>query len=89
MDPQEFTKNLIRYLRHVLVLKINPQLESQLEASLTKEQLEHMKQQSAAFDEKLLVQTVERFMEAENKMKYTSIIQLPLELAIIESCGIV
>lgn len=89
MDPQEFTKNLIRYLRHTLVLKINPQLDQMFESELTKEQLDRIKEQVDKFDEKLLVQTVENFMEAEQKMKYASIIQLPLELAIIESCGIV
>ncbi|MBI2098421.1 MAG: DNA polymerase III subunit gamma/tau [Candidatus Colwellbacteria bacterium] len=88
MDPQEFTKNLVRYLRHTLVLKINPQLEKMFENEFTKEQLERMQQQSQQFDEKLLPRIVENFMEAEQKMKYSSIIQLPLELAIIESCGI-
>ena len=55
-------------------------------SELTKEQLERMQQQAEQFDEKLLPSIVERFMEAEQKMKYSSIIQLPLELAIIESC---
>lgn len=85
MDPQEFTKNLIRYLRHTLVLNINPQLDTMFEAELTKEQLDRMKQQAEQFDGKLLPQIVENFMEAEQKMKYSSIIQLPLELAIVES----
>ena len=86
MDPQEFTKNLIRYLRHTLVLKINPQLGTMFETEFTKEQLDRMRQQAENFDEKLLPRIVESFMEAEQKMKYSSIIQLPLELAIIESC---
>jgi len=86
MDPQEFTKNLIRYLRHTLVLKINPDLSKMFASELTKEQLERMQQQAEQFNEKLLPSIVERFMEAEQKMKYSSIIQLPLELAIIESC---
>ena len=86
MDPQEFTKNLVRYLRHTLVLKINPQLDKMFETELTREQLERMKQQAEQFDEKLLLKIVENFMEAEQKMKYSSIIQLPLELAIVESC---
>lgn len=86
MDPQEFTKSLIRYLRHTLVIKINPQLDDFLSAGYTKEQIEKIKQQAATFDEKLLPKIVENFMEAEQKMKYASIIQLPLELAIIDSC---
>ena len=88
IDPQEFTKNLVRYLRHTLVLKINPQLEKMFESELTKEQLERMQQQTQQFDEKFLPRIVENFMEAEQKMKYSSIIQLPLELAIVESCKI-
>ena len=86
MDPQEFTKNLIRYLRHTLVLKINPELGHMFETELTKEQLDRIKQQAEQFDEKLMPKIVENFMEAEQKMKYSSIIQLPLELAIVESC---
>lgn len=86
MDPQEFTKNLIRYLRHTLVLKINPQLDEMFASELTPEQLDRMKRQAEQFDEKLLCHIVENFMEAEQKMKYSSIIQLPLELAIVESC---
>ena len=88
MDPQEFTKNLIRYLRHTLVLKINPRLEQMFESELTREQLDRMGQQAEHFDEKLMPRIVESFMDAEQKMKYSSIIQLPLELAIVESCKI-
>lgn len=86
MDPQEFAKHLIRYLRHILILNINPQLESILEAGFSKEQIQRMKEQAAKFDKKLLPHIIENFMEAEQKMKYASIIQLPLELAIIDSC---
>lgn len=85
MDPQEFAKNVVRYLRHTLVLKINPQLGKMFESELTAEQLERMKTQAEKFAEKELIKTVENFMEAEQKMKYSSIIQLPLELAIVES----
>ena len=88
MDPQEFAKNAVRYLRHTLVLKINPALDKMFETELTKEQLERMKTQTEKFAEKELVAAVENFMEAEQKMKYSSIIQLPLELAIVESCYI-
>lgn len=88
MDPQEFAKHLIRYLRYALVLKINPQLEQMLGVGFTREQLERIKEQSVKFDEKLLPRLVETFMEAEQKMKSASIIQLPLELAIIDLCQV-
>ncbi|HCM36936.1 MAG: DNA polymerase III, subunit gamma and tau [Candidatus Wildermuthbacteria bacterium RIFCSPLOWO2_02_FULL_47_9c] len=87
MDPQEFSKNLVRYLRHTLVLSINPELSHIFESELTPEQLERMVQQASQFSKDLLPNIVENFMRAEQEMKYASIVQLPLELAIVESCA--
>ena len=87
MDPQEFSKNLVRYLRHTLVLSINPELSHIFESELTPEQLERMAQQASQFSKDLLPNIVENFMRAEQEMKYASIVQLPLELAIVESCA--
>jgi len=44
-----------------------------------------MKKRAENFKEKELRQIINLFLEAENKMKYSSIPQLPLELAIIEA----
>ena len=85
MDPQEFAKTLVEYLRTLLILKINPALEDMFAGPLTKEQQEKMKLQTSSINEELLSRAVKNFMEAEQKMKYSSIIQLPLELAIIDS----
>lgn len=87
MDPQEFAKTLVEYLRTILILKINPALEDMFAGPLTKEQQETMKMQASNTDEEMLSRAVKNFMEAESKMKYSSIIQLPLELAIIDSCA--
>ena len=86
MDPQEFAKTLVEYLRTLLILKINPALEDMFAGPLTKEQQEKMKLQSSTINEEFLSRAIKNFMEAEQKMKYSSIIQLPLELAIIDSC---
>ncbi|OHA63446.1 MAG: DNA polymerase III, subunit gamma and tau [Candidatus Wildermuthbacteria bacterium RIFCSPHIGHO2_12_FULL_45_9] len=86
MDPHEFAKNVVEYLRHVMVLKINPQLAEGLEAQYTPEQITKLKEQGNLFAPAELPKIIERFLEAENKMKYASIVQLPLELATIESC---
>jgi len=48
--------------------------------------LEKLKTQAAAFKEEDLRKILNLFLEAENKIRYSSIPQLPLELAIIESC---
>ena len=84
MEPYEFAKNVVEYLRNVLVLKINPALERTLN-SYTKEETNHMAQLAEKIDRDYIVKLVTAFMEAEQKMKYASIVQLPLELAIIEN----
>ena len=56
---------------------------------LAKEQQEKMKLQASTINEELLSRAMKNFMDAESKMRYSSIIQLPLELAIIDSCGVV
>ncbi|MDP2641209.1 MAG: DNA polymerase III subunit gamma/tau [Candidatus Yanofskybacteria bacterium] len=87
VDPYEFAKNLVEYLRHILILKLNPQLVITLEERFTKEQQEKIQDQAKRIDQKTLTSILGHFLEAENKMKYASIIQLPLELAIVDSCA--
>jgi len=55
---------------------------------LTKEEFQKLQTQAASFKEGELRNLLNLFLEAENKMKYSPIPQLPLELAIIESCGV-
>lgn len=88
-DLQEFTKALINYLRQGLILKImGLEAANPIITGLTKEEIEKLEKQAALFKEEELRKAIELFMEAENKMKYSSIPQLPLELAIMEACGI-
>tara|TARA_Y100000310_G_scaffold344932_1_gene460598 strand:+ start:9718 stop:10827 length:1110 start_codon:yes stop_codon:yes gene_type:complete len=86
MDPQEFVKNLIEYLRRILILKINPELNEVISAGFTKEQQERIEEQAKSIDSQFMAKTIKHFMAAEQDMKYADIIQLPLELAIIDSC---
>ena len=96
-DPQELVKSLISYLRGALILKIssatslqeNPDLTNSVIAGLTKEEKERLKAQAQNFSTEDIQLALKLFMKAENEMKYSSIPQLPLELAIIESCEII
>jgi DNA polymerase-3 subunit gamma/tau len=88
LDLQEFTKQFINYLRQGLILKINPDLANPIISGLGQEEKEKLQSQVANFQEKEIQNILNLFLEAENKIKYSSIPQLPLELAIIESCGI-
>lgn len=86
-DPYEFNRALIGYLRRGLLLKISG-TEIQQDMSITglsKEECEKLKSQVINLKEKDILQVIKLFLEAENKMKYSSIPQLPLELATIEA----
>lgn len=85
LDPQGFAKILIKYLRQILITKINPDLSNPVIAGFTKEEHQKLQEQTSFFKETDLCKTLNLFLEAENKMKYSSIPQLPLELATIET----
>jgi len=86
VDLKEFAKDLLEYLQEALFLKIEPTLESDFLLGLTKEEKERLLALAKNYTEQELKFIIEKFMEAENKMKYASIIQLPLELAVVDVC---
>lgn len=84
VDLQEFTKTLIFYLRQALMLKINPEFLAKDSGGLSVEEIETIKEQISTLSEKDIQRMLELFIEAENKMKYAGILQLPLELAVVD-----
>lgn len=84
-DPQEFAKAFVAYARQGLILKIAPGETNPILTGLTKEEEQRLRSQIEKFEEPALRRNLELFVEAESKMKYSSITQLPLELAVIES----
>jgi DNA polymerase-3 subunit gamma/tau len=89
-DLQEFNKTLVNYLRQVLIVKITGiKVENPIITGLTKEEFQKLESQTQGFQENNLRKMLDLFLDADNKMKYSPITQLPLELAIIESCGVV
>ncbi len=91
-DLQGFSKALVSYLRQILILRLvglsAKETQNPVITGLTDEEFKKLQTQAAKFQEADLRKILNLFLEAENKMKYSSIPQLPLELAIIESCGI-
>ena len=73
------------YLRQIILLKIDPKLENYAVPGFTKEEKEKIKKQAESFNEKDLRLALKLFLRAESEIKFSSIPQLPLELAIIES----
>ena len=86
IDLQEFTKSLIQYLREILLLRIDPNLQNPLVLGLSNEEKEKLNDLAKNFSETEIKNLLEKFIAAETKIKYSSIPQLPLELAIIEIC---
>lgn len=83
-DPQEFAKALVSYLRQAMLLKINPASQNPMILGLSREDQEKMKAQIDSLSQKEIQRAVNLFMEAENKMKYSSIPELPLEVALVD-----
>jgi DNA polymerase-3 subunit gamma/tau len=88
LDLEEFSKSLINYLRKGLILKImgegNPASSEDYLTGLTKEEIVMLKKQMSLFGQEDLRKILSTFLEAQNKIRYASIPQLPLELAIVE-----
>ncbi len=84
LDLQEFAKTLVFYLRQSLLLKINPEFLTLQNSGLSLQELEKIKSQTAGLSQKDIQNMLELFIEAENKMKYSAVSQLPLELAIVD-----
>jgi len=84
VDLQEFTKALVFYMRQSLMLKINPSFLNAQNSAMSAEEIEKIKQQTQNFSDKGIQNILELFISAENKIKYASIPQLPLELAIVD-----
>jgi DNA polymerase-3 subunit gamma/tau len=83
-DPQEFTKALINYLRQSLILKISIDLANPILIGFSSDEQQKIRLQVEKWQEPSLRMAVKLFLEAGNKMRYSPIPQLPLELAIIE-----
>jgi len=83
IDLQEFIKTLIFYTRQSLMIKIHPEYLTTQNSGFLAPEIEKIKTQTASLSQKQIQDMLEMFIDAENKMKYATINQLPLELAIL------
>jgi len=88
-DLQQLAGELTNYLHAVLLYKVGgEQLHNPLTDGLTDEEFAKLKNQATRFTEKEARKLIELLLEAQNRMKSSPILQLPLELAFAEFCGI-
>jgi DNA polymerase-3 subunit gamma/tau len=81
-DLVSFNRKLIEHLRHILIFKFS-QKDNLIE--VTAEQLKKIKDQADKLSTKQLIKFIKLFLEAEKKINLTSLPQLPLEMAILET----
>ena len=86
-DLQVFTKSLINYLRQLMLLKVNPELKSFFTYELTNEQLKELQELTQKTNLLKIVNSINFFLEAQNKISAFILPQLPLEIAIIKATG--
>ena len=86
-DVNELAKAVVGYLRQLLILKLSQDLESPIFKNLTQEVKKELKEHSQKVRENDIRKALRIFLDAQNKTKYSSIAQLPLELAILETIG--
>jgi hypothetical protein len=61
-------------------------LENPTIFGLTKEEFQKLQSQTKNFKQSEILEILNLFLDAQNKMKFSPILQLPLELAIVEIC---
>ncbi len=88
-DVRTLLDGLIEYAREAIFLKINPEIKEPFPLAITQEEKERMKGQIKDIQELQLKKIIDILIEAEAKLRYSPISQLPLELAIVEICGVV
>lgn len=88
-DIKVFLDAILEYLREGIFLKINPELKGPFPVAITKEEVDKLREEVKNISEEDLRKMIDILLEAEAKMRYSPIPQLPLELAIVEICGVV
>jgi DNA polymerase-3 subunit gamma/tau len=78
------TKDLIHYLRRVLSLNLNPDLEEILKEEFTQEEINHIKDMTKLVRVQDLIQFLKSLIRAYSEIKYSPFSFIPLEIALIE-----
>ncbi|MBI2625742.1 DNA polymerase III subunit gamma/tau [Candidatus Parcubacteria bacterium] len=84
VNLNEFTKDLIRYLRKVMVLGASPQLKATFAQTMTDVEAASIERHLSAFNPTQLVRLIDRFIRAENELRRAQLPLLPLELAVVQ-----
>ncbi len=82
----QLNKDLIHYLRRVLALKFDPQLEEVFKRELTPDEVKEIQERGELIeDEAKIISLIKSLIRAYSEMRYSPFILVPLEVAIIEN----
>ncbi len=80
----DLTKELIHYLRRVLTLKYNPDLEDEFKKELTTKELEQVKAHAKLLDAAKHIPLLKSLITSYSQMRYSPFASIPLEVCLIE-----
>jgi len=86
INLSEFLKQLIKYLHQLMTFKILGEKDNPFLDGMASQEKEILKNQAQKLDLNSLKKILELFLDAQQKIKFTSFPSLPLELAIVEIC---
>lgn len=83
-DLEIFNKELLSYLRKLLLLKISPSLAQIIEKEVTDEELKTLFKQASLIEISFLERLLKRLIESQSQIKRSPLPILPLEILISE-----
>lgn len=86
IDLKRFLIDLIEMLRKIMLSKINPALSEKWGSELGESMEIEISKASREFDLRRIIEAIEKFNQAKNKISESFITQLPIEIAITELC---
>jgi DNA polymerase-3 subunit gamma/tau len=81
----QFNKDVTEYLRRVLSLKLNPELEKLFARDIAHAELEDIQTHAKEADAEFLVRIIKSLLQAYTYMRYNPFPIVPFELALIEN----
>lgn len=84
LDLEQFTDNLIDYLRKILIAKTSPAVVVGFSDELNQDGIKIVSDFAASLESSFIINAINIFVEAKNQIRISPIPQLPLELAIVK-----
>lgn len=85
-DIEQFAKSIINYFRQILIFQTIGEINNPYLVGMSKEEIQKLKEHSEKLSTESLKKVLEIFLDAQNKIKFSPIPSLPLELAVVEIC---